>query len=88
MSMGLMSKSKQTTIRDSAKRAVAEGRNIFLARYWDEVMNFQGTGPISGASEAIEMVEAEGWLLQDIAYSWVERKNRGVTVMVFRRKEQ
>ena len=59
---------------------------MFLARYWDEVMTFQGTGPISGASEAIESVEAEGWLLQDIAYSWVERKNRGVTVMVFRKK--
>lgn len=83
--MGLMNKAKQASIRDSAKRAVSEGRQIFLARYWDEVMTYQGTGAISGASEAIEMVESEGWILQDIAYSWVERKNRGVTIMVFRR---
>ena len=35
---------------------------------------------------AIEAVEAEGWELKDIAYSWVEKKKRGLTVMVFRRK--
>ena len=84
--MGLMKKSKISSIRTDAQRAASEGRTIFLARYWDEVMKFQGTGSISGASEAIELVEAEGWHLEDIAYSWVDRKNRGITIMVFRRK--
>lgn len=84
--MGLMKKSKQQLITTSAKNAFSSGRQVFLARYWDEVINYQGTGEIDGASKAIEMVEAEGWKLQDIAYSWVERKNRGVTVMIFRRK--
>ncbi len=81
-----MKKTKQQQITTSAKNAFNSGRQVFLARYWDEVIYFQGTGEIAGASEAIELVESEGWTLQDIAYSWVERKNRGVTVMVFRRK--
>lgn len=84
--MGLMSKSKGSSISQDAKKAFNDGRNIFLARYWDEVVTFQGTGEIAGASEAIELVESEGWTLQDIAYSWVERKNRGLTILVFRRK--
>jgi hypothetical protein len=84
--MGFMTKSKIASIEAAAKKAYTEGRTVFLARYWDEVMSFQGTGEIAGGSEAIEMVESAGWQLKDIAYSWVDRKNRGLTIMVFRRK--
>lgn len=84
--MGFMTQSKISTIKADAKKAYNEGRTVFLARYWDEVMSFQGTGAIAGGSQAIEEVESVGWELKDIAYSWVERKNRGLTIMVFRRK--
>jgi hypothetical protein len=37
------------------------------------------------AAEAIEAVESAGFVLAHMAYSWVQDKKRGVTVMVFRR---
>lgn len=86
--MGLMTKTKVSTIKIDAKKSFEKGRSVFLARYWDEVFNFQGTGEIAGASEAIESVEAEGWELKDIAYSWVDQKRRGLTIMAFRRKDK
>lgn len=81
-----MTNSKVASIKTAAQKSYTEGKTVFLARYWDEVMTFQGTGEIAGGSQAIEEVESVGWVLKDIAYSWVERKNRGLTVMVFRRK--
>ena len=85
--MGFVKKNKVDNIRNSAKKAFDDGLTVFLARYWDEILNFQTTGAIAGASEAIEEVESQGWELKDIAYSWVEKKNRGVTIMVFKRKK-
>lgn len=82
--MGLMKQSKINTIGQDAARAKGEGRTVFVCRYWDEVLNFQGTGAISGASEAIEAVEAAGWALDDFSYSWAPEKKRGISVMVFR----
>jgi hypothetical protein len=82
--MGFMKASKVGSIRADAERARSEGRTVFLARYWDEVMSFQGTGSVSGAAEAIESVEAAGWHLEHMAYSWVPEKKRGLTLMLFR----
>lgn len=84
--MGLVKSSKVGTIRDDAMRGHREGRTVFVARYWDEIFSYQGTGSISGAAEAIEAVESAGWALTHMAYSWVERKNRGVTILMFRRQ--
>ena len=84
--MGLMKGTKLTNISQDAAKVYAEGRTVFVCRYWDEVLNFQGTGSIAGASEAIEMVEAQGWVLHQIAYSWSDGKKRGVSVMLFRRR--
>lgn len=83
--MGFVKGSKLSTISEDARKVRDEGRSIFVCRYWDEVLNFQGTGSIAGASEAIEMVEAEGWSLEHLAYSWSDGKKRGLTVMMFRR---
>lgn len=73
--MGFMTNTKVATIKTSAQKAYNDGRTIFLARYWDEVMNFQGTGEIAGGSMAIGEVESVGWELKDIAYSWVDKKS-------------
>lgn len=83
--MGLIKGSKLSTIGNDAASVAAEGRSVFVCRYWDEVLNFQGTGSIAGASEAIEAVEAHGWRLEHLAYSWSDAKKRGLTVMMFRR---
>lgn len=82
--MGFVKAAKQESARRDAQRAHAEGRTVFVARYWDEVAMYQGTGSVSGAAEAIESVEAEGWQLANFSYSWVPSKNRGLTVMLFR----
>jgi hypothetical protein len=83
--MGIMKGSKLASISEDARKVHEEGRSVFVCRYWDEVLNFQGTGSIVGASEAIEMVEAEGWRLEHLAYSWSDGKKRGLSVMMFRR---
>jgi hypothetical protein len=83
--MGLMKTAKVGSITADAERARNEGRSVFLARYWDEVMSFQGTGSVSGAAQAIEAVEVAGWRLEHMAYSWVPEKKRGLTLLMFRR---
>lgn len=82
--MGLMKASKVAGIGSDAAGARAKGHKVFVCRYWDEVLNFQGTGSIAGATEAIEAVEAAGWKLDNFSYSWAPEKKRGVSVMVFR----
>jgi hypothetical protein len=82
--MGFMKSTKVGTIRTDAERARTEGRTVFLARYWDEVMSYQGTGSVSGAAEAIEEVEKAGWRLEHLSYAWVPEKKRGLTLMLFR----
>lgn len=83
--MGLFKQAKIGAITADAERAIAEGRTRFVARYWDEVVAFQGTGSVSGAAEAIENVEAAGWKLDHAAYTWVDGKNRGLTLLIFSR---
>lgn len=70
------------------RRAREEGRQFFVARYWDEMIAFQGTGSIGGAAETIEAVEDEGWRLVHTVYSWVESENRDVQVLTFRRADR
>lgn len=76
---------KADVVAADAQRALAEGRTVFVCRYWDEVMSFQGTGSIAGAAQAIEDVESIGWELEQASYSWVPEKHRGVQILVFRR---
>lgn len=83
--MGFLKQAKIGAITADAEKAIQEGRTRFVARYWDEVITYQGTGSVAGAAEAIENVEAAGWRLDHAAYSWVDAKSRGVTVMIFGR---
>lgn len=82
--MGIMKQSKVTNIGNDAVAAREKGHRVFVCRYWDEVLNFQSTGSIAGATEAIEAVEAAGWKLDDFSYAWAPEKKRGISVMVFR----
>jgi hypothetical protein len=82
--VGLIKQAKVDTAASHARRAREEGRKVFVGRIRDEVLTYQGTGSISGAAEAVEAIEAEGWRLVNMAYSWVETKKRGLTVCLFR----
>lgn len=85
--MGLMKWAKVGAITSDARKAWDAGDTVFVARFWDEVIAFQGTGSIAGAAEAIEQVEAVGWKLAHASYAWVPEKKRGVQVLVFRRPD-
>ena len=84
--MGIIKAARANPLVEGAARAIQEGRNTYMVRFWDGWGTFKATGPIAGASEAIDAIEAQGWLLQNIAYSWADKKDRGVTVLVFRKK--
>ncbi|HXF71160.1 MAG TPA: hypothetical protein VNO79_00940 [Actinomycetota bacterium] len=84
--MGIFTRAKVAGAVADAKKALEEGRRIFVARYWDEVVAFQGTGAIAGAADFIEQCEELGWRLEQASYSWVPEKKRGVQVLVFRRR--
>jgi hypothetical protein len=83
--MGVFTKSKSAAGLNEAQAAFDNGDTIWLGRYWDEVFAVQGTGAIGGAADFIMAVEAVGWHLQQVTYSWVPEKKRGLTVMLFRR---
>src|SRR5687768_3871454 len=85
--MGVMKSTKVASIGSDALAARARGHRVFVCRYWDEVLNFQTTGSVAGATEAIEVVEGAGWTLDHFSYSWAPEKKRGVSVMVFRPSE-
>lgn len=83
--MGFFTKAKVAGAVADAKKALEEGRQIFVARYWDEVVAYQGTGSVAGAADFIEHCEELGWRLAHASYAWVPEKKRGVQVLIFRR---
>lgn len=79
--MDLVKKPKMTNdIFNDAKAAYGEGKATFIARFWDDGVDSAFVG-----GEPIELIEAEGWSLQHMAYSWSDKRDRGVCVTVFRR---
>lgn len=83
--MGRFTKGKAAAGVNDAQKASDGGATSFLARYWDEVLSFQGTGVVAGAGEFIADVEAIGWRVEHMSYAWVPEKRRGVTILLFRR---
>jgi hypothetical protein len=83
--MGLFTNLKSATGLEEARKAFEAGHTVWLGRYWDEVLDYQGTGGIAGASTFIMQVEQIGWQLHQITYAWAPEKKRGLTVMLFRR---
>ena len=67
----------------NAARAATEGHKIFVFKFDMPNLNSAVTSSVSGAAEAIEAIEAEGWTLGQMAVRPSVR--HGAMVMVFRR---
>jgi hypothetical protein len=81
--MGLIKTMKTSTATTEAARAVAEGHKVFVFKFDMPNLNSAVTSSVSGAAEAIEAIEAEGWALSQMAVHPSVR--HGTMVMVFRR---
>lgn len=74
---------KANAVADDARRAIAEGRQVFAARFWTPSLT-GGAGSVASWAEQIEAVEAEGWQLAQ----WTviaDEKGRPQAFPLFRR---
>jgi thymidylate kinase len=83
--VGIFVQKKVASAVTDAQKALQEGKKVFVARFWDEVVAYQGTGAIAGAADFIDACEKLGWRLEHASYSWVPEKRRGVQVLIFRK---
>jgi hypothetical protein len=83
--MGFLKDVKADSAKLTASRAVTEGRTVFLYRFNVPASSPAMSGPLSGAAEVIEAVEAAGWRLSDMAYDGAQSKN-GAMLLLFRRR--
>jgi hypothetical protein len=81
--MGFMKDMKSSTASKDAARACAEGRQVFVFKFDMPNLNSGVTASVSGAAEAIEAIEREGWFLGHMSVHPSVR--HGAMVMVFRR---
>jgi hypothetical protein len=81
--MGIIKDAKAITASKHAGQARTEGRTVFLYRYNVPATSSGFSGPVEGAAEVIEAVEASGWVLCDMAYDGAQSKN-GAALLLFR----
>ena len=82
--MGFVKDMKASTASKDAARATAEGRKAFVFKFEMPNLNSGVTSGVSGAAEAIEAIEAEGWAMSQMSIHPSVR--HGAMVMVFRRQ--
>ncbi len=77
--MGIFKQAHASVHADSARRAVEEGRTVFLA----EIGSSLKANEVSGVAEDIE---AQGWRLDQMSYVWsTALSNHPVGFFLFRR---
>lgn len=67
--MAWVKDTKVAVITKHAERAIQEGRVVFLARINVGMTDAGMSGPVTGAAEQIEAVEAVGWRLDQMSYA-------------------
>lgn len=82
--MGFRTEAKSASAGTDAQRAASEGRSVFLYRYVVPATMPGFSGPVGGAAEVVEAVEAHGWRVADMAYDSAQSKN-GAVLLLFRR---
>lgn len=83
--MGFIRQAKADKMGEDAKRALEEGRTVFIAQFRGDISHSPAlTRPIAGVAESIESVEAEGWHLDQ--FTSVPYKDNMTVVCLFRRK--
>jgi hypothetical protein len=82
--MGFIKDSKSNAIAQHARRAVEEGRTIFLAQFRGSIGHSPSlTRPIADVAEMIEAVESLGWRVSE--FTSVPYKDNMTVVCLFRR---
>lgn len=82
--MGFIKQAKGDSMADDARRAVAEGRSVFIAQFRGAMSHSPALSrPIAGIAEMIEAVEAEGWRVDQ--FTSVPYKDNMTVTCLFRR---
>lgn len=80
--MGIFKQARASVHASNARRALEEGRTVFLAQIGSSIK----ADAVSGVAEDIEAVEAEGWRLDQMSYVWsTTLSNHPVGFFLFRR---
>ena len=81
--MGLIKGMKVGIADKDAKRALEEGRTIYVHRFGMPNVNSASSSSVSGAAEVIETIEVAGSHLEHMTFHSGER-GHGSLVMLFR----
>ena len=65
--MGLINNAKAKGATDEARKAYTEGRSVHVYKFIEANKSSMTTAPMTGIGEQIEAVEAEGWVLEQMA---------------------
>ena len=65
--MGFINNAKAKGATDEARKAYTEGRGVLVYKFIEANKSSMSTAPMTGIGEQIEAVEAEGWVLANMA---------------------
>jgi hypothetical protein len=81
--MGWIKDTKAQARQDEAKRALEEGRTVYVCRINTPVTHHTMSGSMPGFAEQIEAVESLGWRLEHASFTQ-DAKSRPEGYFVFR----
>lgn len=86
--MGFMNDAKAQQAGKQAREAYANGDYVLVYKFIEANTNSRATAPMTGIADQIQAVEAQGWMLQNMAAS--EGKaltgERTALICLFRRR--
>jgi len=86
--MGIFNDAKAATAEQAAQKAYQEGRQVLTFKIIEANMSHRSTGLMTGVGEQIEAIEAQGWVLHNMAAA--EGKaisgDRTALICLFRRR--
>ncbi len=82
--MGLIKQAKQESLATEARRAVEQGRTVFVPRLNTPMSHHGMSGAVPGWAEMVEAVEACGWKLAEWSVA-MDEKGRPEAYPLFRR---
>ena len=82
--MGRIKDAEANAIKEHARRAISEGRTVFVCRVNQGALQSNFAGPLSGVAEQIEAVEELGRQLDQASFSH-DHKDHVSAFLIFRR---
>jgi hypothetical protein len=82
--MGWIKDAKQDTLATQARRAIEEGRTVFVPMLNTPMFASAMSGPVPGWAEMVEAVETQGWHLEHWAIGQ-DKQGRPQAYPLFRR---